>query len=460
MKREFIFSLALLCLIFMAGCRTPQPPKIHTLDYSRPLPPGELALRKITDPAMIPDFAVACYNVANLRESVGHSLNYLSKPSSRRFFPYARVTHDHAVASLQEFADMLDSGLMGRELARAIRSKFDVYISVGCDNRGTVLFTGYYTPIFDGSLEPGGAYRYPLYKQPDDLVKDEDGVILGRKGPGGMYTQYPSRAELETSGELIGTELLWLTDPFEVYVAHVQGSAKIRLPDGQLITTGYAASNGHAYINIIGTMNILVCCQKHNVKKLVFSSTSAVYDEQITEFRETTARKPSSPYGLSKATAERYIEMLSGNMDYTILRYANVYGPRQLPLGENQLVPRAIRHILYKDSFEMYGDGSQTRDFIYIKDVALATVLCATNKINGILNVATGKSTMVKNVLKHIKTVAKWSEGVWWPGEDRDDRQAISMNNYKLKTIIPYLKFTELREGIANTYEWWLNEQK
>ncbi len=250
MKREFIVSLTLVCLIFMAGCRTPQPPKVHTLDYSRPLPPGEFALRKITDHAMIPNFTAACYDVANLRESVGHSLNYLSKPSSRRFFPYAHVTHDHAVASLRAFGDMLDSGLMGRELALAIRSRFDVYISVGCDNRGTVLFTGYYTPIFDGSLESEGAYRYALYKQPDDLVKDEDGVILGRKGPGGTYTQYPSRGELEASGELIGSELLWLGDPFEVYVAHVQGSAKIRLPDGQLVTAGYAANNGYEYRSV------------------------------------------------------------------------------------------------------------------------------------------------------------------------------------------------------------------
>ncbi|RKY07853.1 MAG: murein transglycosylase [Planctomycetota bacterium] len=250
MRREFIVSLALLCLVFMAGCRAPQKAKVPALDYSRPLPPGELALRRITDPAMIPDFTAACYDLANLRESVAHSLNYLSKPSSRRFFPYGRITHEHAVAGLQAFGDMLDSGLAGRELARAIRSKFDVYISVGCDNRGTVLFTGYYTPIFDGSLEATGEFQYPLYKQPDDLVKGEDGVILGRAGPGGTYTKYPSRAELATSGELVGSELVWLGSPFEVYVAHVQGSAKIRLPDGQLITMGYAANNGHEYRSI------------------------------------------------------------------------------------------------------------------------------------------------------------------------------------------------------------------
>ncbi len=250
MKREFIVSLVLACLIVMAGCRTPEKPRIHTLDYSRPLPPGEVALRRITDPAMIPNFTAACYDVSNLRESVAHSLNYLTKPSSQRFFPYAGITHNQAVASLQAFDDMLDSGLTGRALALAIRSKFDVYISVGCDNRGTVLFTGYYTPIFDGSLERTSAYRYPLYKQPGDLVKGQDGVILGRAGPGGAYTKYPSRGELATSGELVGSELAWLRDPFEVYVAHVQGSAKIRLPDGKLITIGYAANNGHEYRSI------------------------------------------------------------------------------------------------------------------------------------------------------------------------------------------------------------------
>ncbi len=198
----------------------------------------------------MPDFAIACYDVTDLRESIGHSLNYLAKSSSQRFFPYAHVTHGHAVASLEAFAGMLDSPLTGRQLAAAIRDRFDVYISVGCDNRGTVLFTGYYTPIFDGSLERTGAFQYPLYKQPDDLVKGEDGVILGRAGPGKTYTPYPSRGELETSGELVGSELAWLGDPFEVYVAHVQGSAKVRLPDGELITVGYAANNGHEYRSI------------------------------------------------------------------------------------------------------------------------------------------------------------------------------------------------------------------
>jgi len=139
---------------------------------------------------------------------------------------------------------------MGRELNRAIRERFDVYTTVGCDYKGTVLFTGYYTPIFEGSLEPTARFRYPLYSQPGDLVKGQDGAILGRRLDNGQIVGYPSRREIERSGMLTGNEMVWLSDPFEVYVAHVQGSAKVRTPDGQLVTVGYAANNGHEYNSV------------------------------------------------------------------------------------------------------------------------------------------------------------------------------------------------------------------
>lgn len=255
MKKDFYLPAILLVLLVLAGCQGPKPViKPVALDYDRPLPPGQLALRKITDPAMIPDFTFASYETMDLRNAIDRSLNYMAKPSSQQFFPYGQITHQHARDSLNAFAEILDSGLIGQQLANEIRNKFDVYISVGCDNRGTVLFTGYYTPIFDGSLERTARFQYPLYKQPDDLVKADDGQILGRKGPRGVFTPYPSRELLENSSQLAGLELIWLSDPFEVYVAHVQGSAKVKLPDGDLVTVGYAANNGHEYKSISRAM--------------------------------------------------------------------------------------------------------------------------------------------------------------------------------------------------------------
>jgi len=203
---------------------------------------------------------MACLDLVDLRAAIDNSLNYLRKPSSRQFFPRrfasqnrsngGEISHTRAVNSLNAFAELLDSGLTIRGLNEAIRERFDVYMSVGCDDRGTVLFTGYYTPIFDGSLVRTERFGYPLYKMPDDLEKGPDGEILGRRGASGQLLQYPSRTEIEESRMLEGTELVWLGEAFEVYIAHVQGSAKVRQPDGQLITVGYAANNGYEYKSV------------------------------------------------------------------------------------------------------------------------------------------------------------------------------------------------------------------
>jgi membrane-bound lytic murein transglycosylase A len=136
------------------------------------------------------------------------------------------------------------------ELNQLIRDNFDVYMSVGYDKRGTVLYTGYYTPILDGSMEQTEEYLYPLYKKPTDLVKGAFGEILGRQTADGRVEPYPSRFIIETTQMLRGQELIWLKDAFEAYVAQVQGSAKVRLQSGEIVTVGYAANNGHAYQSI------------------------------------------------------------------------------------------------------------------------------------------------------------------------------------------------------------------
>jgi len=246
MKSSNLIVLSLVVVVSLAGCQRPE----AMPDYNRPLPPGELALRKITNPERIPDFTYGCYNMADMATAIDNSLNYLSKPSSRQFFPYGRITHEQAVETLRAFKELINSGLRGERLNKAIIERFDVYESVGCDGKGTVLFTGYYTPIFDGSPVRTERFQYPLYSPPDNLVKDRYGEVLGLRGPDGRLKPLPSRAEIEQSGILKGKELLWLGDPFEVYIAQVQGSAKIRMPDGRLITVGYAASNGHPYRSI------------------------------------------------------------------------------------------------------------------------------------------------------------------------------------------------------------------
>jgi membrane-bound lytic murein transglycosylase A len=250
--------VAAVTFVSFAGCTKPQemrPYQEPNEDVNRKLRPGELALRKI-DPSKYPDFGQGFYNREGLREAILHSLDYLSKPSSQKYFPYGDIaTHDRAVASLQRFLEILDSAQSPQALNQAIRTEFDVYESKGYDYKGSVLFTGYYTPIFDGRTEPDAQYRYPLYKAPPDLAKDEEGQCLGRLMPDGSVQQpYPTRRQIEEGHLLDSLELAWVKNAFEAYVITVQGSAKLRLADGSLYEIGYAGNNGYDYTPIAEAM--------------------------------------------------------------------------------------------------------------------------------------------------------------------------------------------------------------
>lgn len=247
MYRKFLLVAVALLVMTVAGCKTKPEEEI---DYSRELMPGENALVKITDPAKIPDFTKASMNLYGLEEAISNSLNYMSKPSSNNFFPINGISHQKVVDSLNAFSDLINSGYSPSQLNDQIRQKFDVYRSVGCDSKGTVLFTGYYTPIFNGSETRTERFKYPLYGMPDGLVKNELGETTGIEDSDGSLMKCPPRSQIESSGIVAGKEILWLEDPFERYIAHVQGSAKIRIEDGSLITIGYAATNGYEYKSI------------------------------------------------------------------------------------------------------------------------------------------------------------------------------------------------------------------
>lgn len=296
MKARIFLAIGLIFVTFIIGCQKTQRlvkpeqrvPEMQKQEYSKQLAPGELALRKITDPSKIPDFTGACNDLSNLRTAINNSLSYLKKPSSKKYFPYGDIRHKQAEDSLKAFAELIDSGYRGAQLNALIRDRFDVYSSVGCDDKGTVLYTGYYTPIFDGSKESSERFKYPLYSQPEDLVKNSEGITLGRRIVDGT-APYPPRAEIESSGMLKGKEIMWLGDPFEVYIAHVQGSAKIRQPDGSLIGIGYVANNGHEYKSIARQM---VDDGKISKDQMNLSSMITYFKGHANEVPEYTGRNP------------------------------------------------------------------------------------------------------------------------------------------------------------------------
>jgi membrane-bound lytic murein transglycosylase A len=243
----------------LAGCArqkatppppTPPPTVSQTKDYWRPLPANAPALRKVADAALVPDLRPALEgDRPELLKSLDQSLRYLKTKLSEKHFPKEGIEHARALRSVEEFRALLAGKYSVEELQRQIFAKFDVYESVGCDDQGTVLFTGYYTPIFDARLTANETFKYPLYKLPPDLVKGPNGDCLGRKMGDGSMAPYFTRAEIE-AGALHGQEIAFLKDRFEAYVCTIQGSAHLRLPGGGLFRVGYAGNNGRAYTSV------------------------------------------------------------------------------------------------------------------------------------------------------------------------------------------------------------------
>ena len=251
MSRAALVAVLSIVSAFLTGC--PPPAKMEPFkpekDYGKALPPGQMALRKIPL-EQYPDFSRGFAYRNNLEQAVRYSLQYMSKPSSEHFFPYLDISHQRAVKSLEAFLQVLREAQSPEQLNQLIRDRFEVYESVGYDGNGVVFFTGYYTPIFDGRKQPDSVFRYPLYGAPVDLLKGEDGAIVGRRAPDGRTVPYFSRREIEEQKLLEGHEIAWLKDPFEVYVVTVQGSAKLRLADGSLWDLGYAGNNGLDYVSV------------------------------------------------------------------------------------------------------------------------------------------------------------------------------------------------------------------
>lgn len=157
-----------------------------------------------------------------------------------------------------------------------------------------------------------------------------------------------------------------------------------------------------AQTNILGTIAILQQCVQWNVNKIVYASTAAVYgNPQYLGVDEVHPINPLSHYAVSKFACEQYIKLYSEiyNLDYTILRYSNVYGNRQDSKGEGGVVSLFIRRILEGQPPIIYGDGRQTRDFIHVKDVVSANIAALNKGSKGIYNISSNQQTSINELV-------------------------------------------------------------
>jgi UDP-glucuronate decarboxylase len=158
--------------------------------------------------------------------------------------------------------------------------------------------------------------------------------------------------------------------------------------------------------NVVGLVNMLTLSKKYHVKKFIFASSAAVYgmNENLPLLEEELC-EPISPYGISKWVGESYCQKWNEiyNFECVCFRFANVYGPRQNSQGEGGVVSIFVNNTLQKKSLQIFGDGGQTRDFIFVGDVADAIYRASNSMISGTYNLSTNTETSVNNIVEILK---------------------------------------------------------
>jgi UDP-glucose 4-epimerase len=207
--------------------------------------------------------------------------------------------------------------------------------------------------------------------------------------------------------------------------------------------------------NVIGTLHVLEAARRTGVRKVIFASTAAVYgDVSAYPIKEEWAGRLLSPYATSKYAGERYLQMYQElyGLSFTIFRFANVYGPRQLSKLDGGVIARFLEKIRLDQVLSIYGDGTQTRDFIYVEDVADAIVLAFTRGDNLILNLSTGIPTSINQLVDVLESVVQKPLHREYAPERPGDIRHSYLCNAKLKQELQWSPRFSLRDGLAHTY--------
>lgn len=213
-----------------------------------------------------------------------------------------------------------------------------------------------------------------------------------------------------------------------------------------------------AEANILGGINLLQACKKNGVGKVIFASTGgAIYGEQEKfPADENHLQNPKSPYGISKLAFEKYLQFYhwEHGLNYVALRYANVYGPRQRGDGEAGVVAIFFSRLLKGEKAVIFGDGKQTRDFVFVGDVVQANVLAMDYDKCGAFNVGTGVETDINELFDIIKdTAGSNQEQIHEPALPGEQRRSV-IDNSRIKSTLGWKQTHSLREGLEKTGEY------
>jgi UDP-glucose 4-epimerase len=230
------------------------------------------------------------------------------------------------------------------------------------------------------------------------------------------------------------------------YVIHLAANSSLQK---SVVNAHYDAMN-----NVIGTIVILAMCQRYGIKKIVFASTTAVYSEKAPmPLDEWSVTDPVIPYGISKLACENYIR--ASGVPYTILRYGNVYGPGQKPLGESILIARCLSHIFQKKPFMINGDGSKTRDYVYVSDVVKANIKAMHTDHDGTYLIGTGHSVSVNEICDTLKSLTAWAHDFTHGPDKPGELQDVKFNTMMAYNGLGWRAQLGIESGLKLTVDAW-----
>lgn len=209
--------------------------------------------------------------------------------------------------------------------------------------------------------------------------------------------------------------------------------------------------------NILGTINLLEKCRDYGVEKIIYASSAAVYGEpDYLPIDEKHSIKAMSPYGISKYTPEKYIKMYSKlyNIKYSIFRYANVYGPRQDPKGEGGVISIFVDKMLAGEKPVIFGDGKQTRDFIYVNDIVKANIMALNKGDNILVNISTETRESINDLIKYLNDILNSNIEANYELARKGDILHSSLDSDKAKELLKWEAEYDLKAGLRQTVEY------
>lgn len=214
-------------------------------------------------------------------------------------------------------------------------------------------------------------------------------------------------------------------------------------------------------INLEGVLHVLEACRIHGTRHILFSSSAAVYGDNLhIPLKETERLVPTSPYGITKMTTEHYLRVYHElyGMDATVFRFANVYGERQGEKGEGGVVSIFCKLLSQRQGITVFGDGNQTRDFVYAGDIAQAIIRALPLKGYHTMNVSTGQETSINDLIRSFEKAVGYTVPVQYTAPRTGDILRSVLSNETLKRDLGFVPAMNLEEGIRRTYDWYRSQ--